>query len=161
MMITHALLTETIEATLADWIAAGRVLKASQVGNGFCYEFAEEVMTRLGSTEYGDGYMPSDSFGRLVDVCTEDWWVRVLRADGTDAGEAEAFTIDIARLRREGAPLPGWLQDDDVEAAQTIGSMTHNWLVLDGLHYDATCPEGADHFLDLPFFANQIDRLRS
>src|SRR3546814_2443505 len=76
MTITSALLTETIEATLADWIAAGRVTHASQVGNGFCYEFAEEVMTRLDSTEYGDGYMPADSFGRLVDVCTEDWWVR-------------------------------------------------------------------------------------
>src|SRR3546814_15897713 len=86
--------------------------------------------------------MPADSFGRLVDVCTEDWWVRILRPDGTDTGEAEAFTIDIARLRREGAPLPDWLQNDDLEAAQTIGAMTHNWLVLDGRHYDATCPEG-------------------
>src|SRR3546814_1348344 len=108
-------ISETIEATLADWIAAGRVTHASQVGNGFCYEFAEEVMTRLDSTEYGDGYMPADSFGRLVDVCTEDWWVRILRPDGTDTGEAEAFTIDIARLRREGAPLPDWLQNDDLE----------------------------------------------
>src|SRR3546814_2997067 len=105
--------------------------------------------------------MPADSFGRLVDVCTEDWWVRILRPDGTDTGEAEAFTIDIARLRREGAPLPDWLQNDDLEAAQTIGAMTHNWLVLDGRHYDASCPEGAAHFFEMPFFANQIARLRS
>src|SRR3546814_8118165 len=75
-------------------------------------------MTRLDSTEYGDGYMPADSFGRLVDVCTEDWWVRILRPDGTDTGEAEAFTIDIARLRREGAPLPDWLQNDDLERSE-------------------------------------------
>src|SRR3546814_11326774 len=66
----------------------------------FRSEFAEEVMTRLDSTEYGDGYMPADSFGRLVDVCTEDWWVRILRPDGTDTGEAEAFTIDIAQIGR-------------------------------------------------------------
>lgn len=159
MTITPALLTETIHSTVADWIAAGRIADTFEIGNGHCYDFADEIMNRLGSTEYGNGYTPTDSFGRLIDVCTEDWWARVLRPDGTDAGEAEAFTIDIARLRREGAPLPGWIRDDDTEIAQTIGSMTHNWLVLDGRHYDATCPEGADHFLVMPFFANQIAQI--
>lgn len=156
---TAAELGETIKAILADWIAAGRVQNVTEVGNGHCYDFAEEVMTRLGWKEYGWGYLPEDSHGRLIDVATEDWWNRKRKPDGSDAGEAESFTIDIARLRREGAPLPQWIEDDDIEIAQFLGSMTHSWLVLDGRHYDATCPDGAAHFFEMPFFANQIARL--
>src|SRR3546814_20303358 len=67
MTITSALLTATIEATLSDWIAAGRVTHASPVGNAFCYDFAEKVMTRPDNTEYGDGDMLPECFARLLD----------------------------------------------------------------------------------------------
>ena len=32
------------------------------------------------------------------------------------------------------------------------GGVVHTWLVCDGRHYDAECPEGVDDYRDLPFF---------
>lgn len=157
--VTATTLGAMIRSTLAEWIAEGRVADAREVGDGHCYDFARTVMENLGSDEHGAGYMPSDSHGRLLDCVTEDWWSRVLDDDDEDMEEAEAFTIDIARLRREGAPLPEGIEDDDEGFAQEVGSMTHNWLVLDGVHYDASCPDGACHFLLMPFFSDQISRL--
>lgn len=153
---TRTDLSMAIRLETAQWIADGRVPDVRAIGCGPCGEFAEAVMERLGCDGYGSGRLPEDSHGRLIDCESADWWVRVLKADGTDAGEAECFVADVARLRREGAPLPDGLTDDDAEFASFLGSLTHNWLVLDGLHHDATCPDGAEHWLLMPFFAGQI-----
>ncbi len=152
-----ASLCKAIRAQTDEWIREGRVRSAGDVGNGHCYDFAEGVMTRLGVEGHGSGFLPEDSRGRLIDCVTEDWWSRVLLADGSDSGEAECFRIDLPRLRREGAPLPDRISHDDEEFACLLGSMTHNWLVLDDRHHDASCPEGAEHFLLMPFFKNQVD----
>lgn len=149
-------LSTAIHAQIEEWLTQREVATIREIGQGRCYDFAEAVMYRLGVPEHGAGWMPDDSHGRLIDCVTEDWWRRILNDDGSDAGEADAFVADIARLRREGAPLPDGIEDDDEEFAGLLGSMTHDWLVLDGRHYDATCPEGADHFLSMPFFADQI-----
>lgn len=154
--IDSVTLTEAIRALAAEWISSGRVPSIRSIGDGHCYDFAREAMARLGAGEHGAGWLPEDSHGRLIDCVTEDWWRRILNDDGSDSGEADAFVADLARLRREGAPLPPDIEDDDQEFAGLLGSMTHNWLVLDGRHYDATCPEGSDHFLTMPFFADQI-----
>lgn len=152
---TAAALTKAIIDVREEWLASGEVPDMRAIGQGRCYDFAEAVMLRLGVHEHGRGWLPEDSHGRLIDCVTDDWWRRVLNEDGSDAGEAETFIIDLPRLRREGAPLSEHLKDDDEEYAAVLGSMTHDWLVLDGRHYDATCPEGADHFLLMPFFADQ------
>jgi hypothetical protein len=152
--IDAAMLATAIREEAAEWIAVARVATIREIGQGHCYDFAEAVMDRLGMPGHGSGWLPEDSHGRLIDCVTDDWWRRVLNDDGTDAGEAECFVADIARLRREGAPLPTGL--DDEVLSDVIGSATHNWLVLDGRHHDATCPDGADHFLVMPFFADQI-----
>lgn len=151
---TGAVLSQAIRDQIAEWIADGTVADVRAIGDGPCYEFAEAVMERLGVEGHGCGLSPEDSHGRLIDCVTEDWWARELNDDGSDAGEAECFVADIARLRREGAPLPCGLDDDAL--ANVIGSATHNWLVLDGRHHDATCPDGAEHWLLMPFFADQI-----
>lgn len=151
-------LPEAIRTLTAEWIEAGTVRDVREIGCGRCYDFAEAVMLRMGSQEHGSGWMPEDSHGRLIDCVTDDWWRRVLTTEGADAGEAETFVIDLPRLRRESAPLPECISDEDEEFAGFLGSLTHNWLVLDGRHHDATCPEGADHFLLMPFFADQIGR---
>jgi hypothetical protein len=154
--IDSAALTEAIRTLGAEWVSSGRVPCIRSIGDGHCYEFARGVMDRLGVDEHGAGWLPEDSHGRLIDCVTEDWWSRLHDDDGSDAGEADAFVADLARLRREGAPLPDGIEDDDQEFADVLGSMTHNWLVLDGRHYDATCPEGVGHFLLMPFFADQV-----
>lgn len=151
---SSAELTAAILAMRERWIAEGLVPDARAIGDGDCYEFAKAVMDHLGVEGHGSGFMPEDSHGRLVDVVTEDWWSRILDADGGDADEAEAFHMDVARLRAEGAPLPDGIADENL--AWLLGAMTHNWLVLDGRHYDATCPQGVEHFLLMPFFADQI-----
>jgi hypothetical protein len=152
---TAAALTRAIMELREEWLASGEVPDVRAIGQGRCYDFAEAVMLRLGVDGHGRGWMPEDSHGRLIDCVTDDWWRRMLDDAGDDAGEAETFVMDLPRLRREGAPLSDILKDDDEEYAAVLGSMTHDWLVLDGRHYDATCPEGADHFLLLPFFADQ------
>ena len=149
---TTAELSAAIVAEREAWIMAGTVADARAIGDGHCYDFAQAVMRRLGVAGHGAGYAPEDSHARLVDVVTEDWWTMVVDDDGDE--EADPFHMDIPRLRREGAPLPSGIDDDTL--AGLLGAMTHNWLVLDGRHHDATCPEGADHFLLMPFFANQL-----
>lgn len=153
---TNEELAGAILAIRSEWLASGEVADVRAIGQGRCYDFAEAVMLSLGNTEHGNGWSPSDSHERLIDCVTEDWWRRILDDHGNDAGEADAFVIDLARLRREGAPLPEGVDDEDEDFASFLGSLTHDWLVLDGRHHDATCPEGADHFLLMPFFADQI-----
>ncbi len=154
--VTRESLRAMILDVTQEWIAEGRVVDARAIGDGRCYDFARTVMERLGSDEHGAGFAPDDSTGRLIDCVTEDWWSRIVDDDGIDIGEAEPFTMDIARLRAEGAPLPEGIADEDDDFARILGSMTHDWIVLDGKHYDATCPDGASHFLLMPFFADQI-----
>ena len=157
---THAHLSCAIRAQIDEWIADGTVPDVRTIGGGHCYDFTAAVMERMGvSDDHGAGRLPAESAGHLIDCVTEDWWVRILNTDGSDAGEAEPFVADNPRLRREGAPLPDGINEDDLAGA--IGSMTHNWLVLDGRHYDATCPEGAEHWLLMPFFADQISKLKN
>jgi len=154
--IDAAMLASAIREQTAEWLAEGRVETVREIGQGHCYDFAEAVMDRLGMPGHGSGWSPEDSHGQLIDCVTDDWWRRVLNDDGSDAGEADTFVMDLARLRREGAPLPVGVEDDDEDFATFLGSATHDWLVLDGRHHDATCPEGAVHFLLMPFFADQI-----
>lgn len=149
--VTPALLAATIVAVRDEWIETGVVENVRAIGDGDCYDFARAVMERLGVDGYGSGFSLEDSHGRLIDMVTEEWWSRM---EGAEEEEAEAFHMDVPRLRAEGAPLPAGI--DDGELAHLLGAMTHNWLVLDGRHHDATCPEGADHFLLMPFFADQI-----
>lgn len=157
--VDSSALTEAIRTLAAEWISSGQVSCVRSIGNGQCYEFARGVMERLRQGEHGAGWMPEDSHGRLIDCVTEDWWSRIVDDDGIDIGEAEPFTMDIARLRAEGAPLPEGIADEDDDFARILGSMTHDWIVLDGKHYDATCPDGASHFLLMPFFADQISAI--
>ena len=146
--LTRAMITAAIHAETAEWLASGRVPNIRAIGNGHCYDFSEAIWIRLG---YGDDYVYEN--GPLSTCQTEDWWARI------SEDEAECFVADIPRLRAEGAPLPDDLDDDTL--AGLIGQATHEWIFFDGLHFDATAPEGVDHWLKMPFFANQIAGCRA
>jgi hypothetical protein len=151
--LTHDILRATIEEVRRRWIDEGVVPDVRTIGQGLCYEFAEEIMRILGRAEdYGNFK------GDLIDKCSDDWWCRVLEEDGSDAGEAEFCVMDIPRLRAEGAPLPDDIGDDDL--ANILGGSTHQWLEWQGRAYDAAAPEGVDHFLMLPLFVNNIQVFR-
>lgn len=138
--LTPDLLTATIKSVTADWLASGKITEVRYIGDGLCYDFAEEVHTRLGRHEdrlYGRGDLETAE--------TEDYWV-------------DDFCFDLHALRRAGEIVP-----DDIPAnefATKIGSATHEWMRFQGKHYDATAPEGVDRFLDLPFFSDQVEGLR-
>lgn len=141
--LTHALISAAIRTQTAEWLASGKVPNVRAIGNGWCYDFCEELYARLG---FEDDYVYE--VGPLEKRQTEDWWMRI------SDDEAECFCADIPRLRAEGAPLPDDL--DDRTLSGLIGAATHEWISFEGLHFDATAPEGVDHWLKMPFFANQI-----
>ncbi|MFZ3481698.1 hypothetical protein [Sphingomonas sp. 3-13AW] len=123
-----------------------------EIGDGLCEEFAELVLSQIlqhypeAERDIGLGY-------------TDDWWIRALDESGCDTGSALAFEADIDRLRTEGAPIPADITD--AELSLLIGSATHVWLRWNGLHFDATAPDGSEHFLLMPFFRDQIAGYRA
>jgi hypothetical protein len=144
-VITPELLSQTILAIIHDWMEAGRCKTIREIGNGLCYDFCEEIYTRLGrAREYVYEDAPD-----LEKVATEDFWI-----DHDDG----CFYADLPRLRSMGVPLPTDVPDEALSL--TIGQATHEWVFFQGKHYDATCPEGAPYFVEMPFFKNQIEGLR-
>lgn len=143
----QTLIQEVILDLTAKWIEDDLITKPRDVGDGQCEEFAQAVISAL----------PRDRDITLA--YTEDWWSRVILPDGTPSpDEAVTFHADIPRLRAEGAPLPVDIPDDAL--ANLIGGATHVWICWNGQHFDASAPEGRPHFLDMPFFADQISGLR-
>lgn len=136
----HSAITQAIGEILAEWIADGRASCARDVGNGGCYEFAEDVMIRLGlDEEYVQGNGPIEVME------TDSFW-------------SDTFSADLDAIRAAGEMVPDDLPEDAL--SDLLGSATHQWLRFDGRHYDAATPEGRERFLDMPFFADQIASLR-
>ncbi len=141
--LTQACIAAAIRAETAAWLARGQVRSIREIGQGWCVDFCEAVFERLGQDE---AYLTAE--GPLEALRTSDWWVRL------SADEAESFCVDIPRLRSEGAPLPKGVDDDTLSGL--LGHATHEWISFEGRHYDAGAPDGVAHWLELPFFANQI-----
>lgn len=124
-------ISRAIRELREEWIREGIVDSIHQIGMGQCYDFADELEERL------------------VDVPgierreTEEWW-------------KEPFLADVEKLKASGEPLPRNLTDNEIELL--LGAATHAWISWNGIHYDATAPEGKRHFLALPFFANQLTK---
>lgn len=143
----RTIIEAAIRAQTAEWIANGTISCARDVGDGLCEEFAQALLGRL----------PTADGTKLL--YSEDWWARLIRTDGTPCpNEAETFFADIPRLRQEGAPLPTDI--DDYQLACLLGSATHVWLSWNDIHFDASAPQGCDHWLLMPFYADQISGLR-
>lgn len=151
MTATGDLVAATIRQLTREWLDDGTVAAVREIGDGLCEEFAREVLCRVHATD------PS-TVETVTAAFTDDWWIREQDAEGRDLGSAVSFECDIPRLRDEGAPLPSGMPDD--ELSLLIGAATHMWIVHDGLHHDATAPDGRHHFLLMPFFADQIDAHR-
>jgi hypothetical protein len=136
-------LTAAIRKTIGEFVAdeeRSDVLTAYDIGNGHCFDFAEAVMTRIGlEDEY------SSEEGPVTFLETDGFW-------------EEMFVADLDAMRAFGETLPDDIEE--FELANLLGGATHQWLVFDGRHYDASAPDGRDRFLDLPFFADQIANLR-
>lgn len=135
--ISAAQVTETINSVISEWKSARKVSNVRQIGDGLCYDFVREVLEKL-SLPYGEG---------KYERRTEDWWV-----------DAEDFVFDIKKLKASGEPIPKDIPE--IDFANVIGNATHEWIYYKGKNYDATAPLGEKHFLDMPFFKDQIEGLR-
>ena len=132
-----------IETKVKYFIERGIVANRRAIGDGHCYDFAEQIFQSI----------PEDVDIRIA--YTEDYWKRAILPDGSpDPDEAEMFVMDIDRLKAEGVWLPHDIPHEDLSLL--LGQATHAWLVFNGRHYDATSPEGKEHFTQMPFFADQI-----
>lgn len=141
--ITSQQLTATIKQLRDEWVSEGKVPDYRAIGDGHCYDFCREVFNRLGVPyAYGE-HQPQTG---IWTVRTEDYW-------------RDDFVFSIPALRKAKEPVP-----TDIPTrrfAEEIGAATHEWIKhQNGLHYDATCPEGSRHFLDMPFFRDQIEGVR-
>lgn len=148
----HDAISRNVRSLTQEWLDDGTVATVRAIGDGLCEEFAEAALVRIA------GDRPEAASATYLRY-TDDWWLRQLDEDGNDMNAALLFEADIPRLRSEGAPLPADMGDEDL--SRLIGAATHVWLEWNGLHFDATAPEGRSHFLLMPFFADQIEGYRN
>ena len=134
--ITHEQMKAAIEDTIHDYFSSSKIKQVRDIGDGLCYEFIANVFEKLGIQDGEKGVMT---------VRTEDF-------------DCEEWYADIQMLRDMNEPIPDDIPISDL--AELIGQASHEWLKLDSLYYDATAPNGVSHFLELPFFADQINGLR-
>lgn len=137
-------LTEAIKVTLAEYIVSGDVTCAYEIGDGFCEDFANDVLAKFGIDALAELESAKTGIGPYT-IGSDEFW-------------SDTFYMDLTALRDIGEPIPDDLPADRV--ASLLGTATHIWIHMGGKHYDAMNPEGVEHFLQLSFFAAQLDGLR-
>lgn len=126
-------ISEAIRQVRAEYIDAGKAASAAEINAGLCEEFAQDVAIRVKGAY-------------LVGV--EEFQMGL---DG-DPTENDVFDWDLLRTHWKVGP-PGDLTE---QQANQLGIGWHVWIVLNGAHSDAECPEGTRSFFDLPCLARQI-----
>jgi hypothetical protein len=123
---TPAQLTEAIKALAAKWIAEGEAPSAYEINNGLCEDFAQAVIGQFGGETDG----------------LSMYWGDELSADG------EGYEWDVELLSEH---YPASKPTHGLDWADIRGDIpNHAWIILDGRHYDAECPEGVDNLFELP-----------
>jgi len=131
-MITHAILE------LRDvYLKEGHVSSFSQINCGLCVEFAEQIEWMVPEAEHSS----NDFFVQDID---QGW-----NGDGKDR-----WDVELLKSVNSLPPAPY-----TIEMANQIEGY-HRWIMLDGLHYDAECPEGVTNFFDLPFFKEWLSSIQ-
>lgn len=131
----------TVRARLLD---AGRYPDLPSINAGGCTAFTRAVRRELGR-EFCD------------EIGLEE-----LGIDNLMESEDDEPTVMDRALLAEHWPLVvppeglGWDDIDALAAAAGFSCGTHEWLVLDGRHYDAEAPDGVDNPFDLPFFQRVV-----
>ena len=146
--------SQVVRTVLDRWIARGDAAHARDVnhagGGGCCVDFADEVLAELPQTlvQCSDVF----DFG-LVNVL----------APGPDgcAGEIPGSPFDRTLLARhwpDCVPPQGlsWDNLDRASAANGFDARSHYWVVCDGTHFDAECPEGTRNLFDLPWMRRAL-----
>jgi hypothetical protein len=145
----HARLSKTILQVRSEWID-GTTFDVSDINcgahpNGCCSDFVSTVYATFGGAKevYELGISEVGIDGFMTD-----------RGDG-----CLSFDRSLLAMHWPAVMPPGDLTWDDMDALSEdagFNAGTHEWMVLEGRHYDAECPEGVDSFFDLPFFRRVV-----
>ena len=149
----NILLEEAVNKALNKLIANNTVENATQVNDGnhtgtTCMDFVNDVYDELGGVEkayeMGCSELGIDSF---------------LIPDEFDDVEGSPFDIELIKKHwSDVEPTQGLSWNDLNEISKSVGfcSGTHEWIHLNGMHYDVESPKGVKNFLELPFFQRII-----
>lgn len=152
-------ITRVIRETIEQWIDQKRVLTARDIGDGHCVDFAEECHRKLSvagmPTGEFRGYFDRDSTS-LQTVETSDF--APPEGNPFDADLTPGLPLDWSRFKEDGCVLPKGIGGRKALSA-FLWETHHCWLWHDGHHFDATAPEGKKSFMEMPFFADQIDAI--
>lgn len=132
-------LTATIKEVVREYIDSGAAVSTFEINNGLCDEFASRVCARLGG-ETDDFYgIGAESF--TIDGQGDEWDAELLKKHWPECIPTHGLTwSDLRRFRSRAVPC-------------------HVWIVHNGRHYDAECPEGVDNFFELPLIRRGMERM--
>ena len=115
----------------------------SDINNGMCVEFAEEIIEKLGGETDNLYTLHSDEFYDEFRDGNFDNPILTNRGDwNKDAFEKYGyFPIDLSSLNN--------------------GLVHHQWIYYNGKHYDAERPNGVNKWYELPIFQRMIKRVKN
>jgi hypothetical protein len=133
-----------VREIIDEWIGNTDIMSPCDINKGLCYEFAEELAARIAS---------ETRFEAKVRF-SEEYWKKDLQSHQYDA-----FVADVALIRSTKIWLPDFI--GDYELSLLLGGATHAWVECEGLHYDATTPQGVNHFTRLKFYQDQFLQIKA
>lgn len=147
-------LTQSIERVLRNWLDGASARTPQEIVTGIAQAGTQKDFI---SDVYGDlelhVYLPTLGVGQLR------------FGDLISKLPGDVFVFDRSHLRALWAtgPIPPTLSLDDLDAqARQMFDLYkhHEWMVLEGKHFDAEAPEGADSMLQLPFFRRHLEYMQ-
>jgi len=131
--VSHEALRDAILTLRDRWIKEGEAPSAYEINNGLCEDFAQAVIAELG----GESETLSMYWGDEFTLDGYEW----------DAGL-------LARHWPGSVPTHG-LDWGDLRGFVPV----HAWIIFEGRHYDAECPEGVDNLFELPLVRRGMEFL--
>ena len=115
----------------------------SDINNGMCVEFSEEIIEKLGEENENLYILHSDEFYDEFREGNFDNPILTDRGDwNKDALEKYGYLpIDLSSLNN--------------------GLVHHQWIYYNGKHYDAERPNGVNKWFELPIFQRMIKRVKN
>lgn len=125
-----------------------RGMSLFDIGNGYCYEFAEEVMDRV----FGEAWRFHEGQHGWQTLESEQLYLPPKGSSCTIG--AETWDWDLLE-KHWSIAVPNW--DRARHDALVPQGPSHCWIFFDGRHYDCEHPEGVKSFFELNFFRRWLE----
>ncbi|MEK6829300.1 MAG: hypothetical protein AABY15_04170 [Nanoarchaeota archaeon] len=137
-------ISDIIREKAQEYIEGG-TCNASEINNGLCIEFSEDIINDMG------GY--SDNLFELhTDMFFDD------NSEQSEFWDGEKIKTDygvwsLQMLNQHGLP-------NGVDLKNVTHLPHHAWIYYSGKHYDAESPDGVDNWTELPIFKRYFNKFR-